>query len=781
MVLCALASPAPALAASKSASAPASAPSTADAASAPLAKATLATIVEASAEQDAFEEAIRRHLPGASRIDELVAEVRAEAEEFGTLDAPLAESGADLSERLVVFDRAARLHAFEGRIESSARQVAQWADRLDADLDRVARRDRDVAGWLAAAQARHAPDALVERLQSLPARHAALAEQIRDSRDRAVLLLDQIVALRAKAGARLTELEARGAAIDDRLRAAHGAPLWRVGVQDDVRGSGRVMQAQLTEVRAYLRSHADELVVLSLGAMAVTLLAARATRRRLSEETTDATTRRTLALFDRPWTAAVMLALFVTVLFGPRAPLLFYNLFWVVLSIPAAILVRRVLETDATLSLCAIVLAIASVAALDPIVGPLPVAGRWLHIVQYLTVAAALLADLRRGRLLVGRPARPVVATRLTLGLAAILVLAALASVGGSVGTARLLGHGALGAIGFWLVLVVLAHLVYGLCIAVLDATVAQSLRVVSTRGAEVRRALRRLLFGVVVLGWLVGMLTLLGLTADLVAALRSLLDADLVIGEVTLSTANIVAGLTVLAGTLLLVKVIRLLLDVEILPRVIRRRGVAFALSALVRYSLATAGVLLALAAMGVDLTKVTVVAGALGVGIGFGLQAVVNNFLSGLILLVERPVTAGDVVQIGDVQGEILVIGVRATTVRTPQGAEVIVPNADLVTKVVSNWTLSDGRRRLEIEVNAPLEGGPDAVQDLLEAVARDVDGVSPSPGPRAWFAGSRDGHYQFRLHVWIDDQKRAQAVQSALQLLIARRLEAAGIRAV
>lgn len=779
-LLCLFAALAPALAAGKSGGMVAAAAPEPGAASAPVTKTTLASIVEASAAQDAFEASVRQHLHGAARIDEVTAEVRAEEQAFAALNGPADAGQTELSERLVVFDRITRLRSLEGRIGASAHQVAQWADRLDADLDRVMRRDRELAGWLETAEQRQAPAALLERLQGLPARHAALLTQVREGRDRAVLLLEEIVALRNKVAARLDELEARSTVIAERLRAAHASPLWRADADanDGMRSSLLFLATELTEVRSYLREQGGSLLLIGLGTMAATLLVIRSARRRLSGEAADATTRRTQSLFQRPWTAATALALFAIALFGPSAPLAFYNLYWVAISIPTAILVKRVLETQATLSLFTLVAVIASLAAIDPIIGPLAVAGRWLHILQYLAVAATLWIDLHRGRLLVGQMLRPDLARHLNWALIAILVAAALASIGGSVGLARLLGHGVLGALGLWLVMVVVAHLVYGLAVALLDSAVAQRLRVVATQAVELRRMLRRLLAGIVLLTWLLGMLTLLGLTSDVFSALQSFLDSDLAIGEVTLSTGSIVAGLAVLAGTWLLVKTVRLLLDVEILPRMVRRRGVAFALSALVRYTLITAGVLLALAAMGIDLTKVTVIAGALGVGIGFGLQSVVNNFLSGLILLVERPVTAGDVVQIGDTQGVVVGIGVRSTTVRTPAGAEVIVPNADLITKTVSNWTLSDNRCRVEIEVNVPSAVDPDQAIALLEAAAAEVEEVTPRPAPRAWLSGLRDGQRSYRLHAWIADYDAQTAVQSALRVHIARRFAQEGV---
>ena len=160
--------------------------------------------------------------------------------------------------------------------------------------------------------------------------------------------------------------------------------------------------------------------------------------------------------------------------------------------------------------------------------------------------------------------------------------------------------------------------------------------------------------------------------------------------------------GLAVLVATYLVVRIVRFVLEIGLLPRVRLKQGIAFAISAVVRYVLITGGVLLAMAAMGIDLTKVTLLAGALGVGIGLGLQGVVNNFVSGLILLVERPIGAGDSVQIGDVQGVVRKIGVRSTNILTSHGDEIIVPNAELISKSVTNWTLADRRRKLDIDVS-------------------------------------------------------------------------------
>ena len=197
------------------------------------------------------------------------------------------------------------------------------------------------------------------------------------------------------------------------------------------------------------------------------------------------------------------------------------------------------------------------------------------------------------------------------------------------------------------------------------------------------------------------------------------------------------------------------------------------------VRYVLITGGVLLAMAAMGIDLTKVTLLAGALGVGIGLGLQGVVNNFVSGLILLVERPIGAGDSVQIGDVQGVVRKIGVRSTTILTAQGDEIIVPNAEFISKSVTNWTLPDRRRKLDIDVSVARGADPESIMRGLEDTAATIDGVAAEPSPRAWLIGLRDSYFDYRLQAWVGDIDRALAVQSALRTAIARRFQDATTR--
>ena len=188
--------------------------------------------------------------------------------------------------------------------------------------------------------------------------------------------------------------------------------------------------------------------------------------------------------------------------------------------------------------------------------------------------------------------------------------------------------------------------------------------------------------------------------------------------------------------------------------------------------------GFLIATVAAGVQLDKLSLLVGAFGVGIGFGLQNVVNNFVSGLILMVERPVKVGDTVEVGALLGEVVAIGLRASRLRTLQGAEVIVPNANLISNEVTNWTLSDRRRRFEVAVGVAYGTDPERVLALLVGVARSNARVLNTPAPTAWFAGFGDSSLDFQLLVWTGDFDDWRGVRSEITVAVNRAITDADI---
>jgi small-conductance mechanosensitive channel len=167
-----------------------------------------------------------------------------------------------------------------------------------------------------------------------------------------------------------------------------------------------------------------------------------------------------------------------------------------------------------------------------------------------------------------------------------------------------------------------------------------------------------------------------------------------------------------------------------------------------------------------------------ALGVGIGFGLQSIVNNFVSGLILLFERPVRVGDFIELGGKWAEIKNIGLRATTVQTLDQADVIIPNADLVTNQVINWTLSNRRVRLIIPVGVAYGSDISLVMETLMTCAIESLKVAKIPEPQVLYLSFGESTLDFELRVWVPNAEERMTVISELHQEIDRRFREAKI---
>jgi small-conductance mechanosensitive channel len=221
-----------------------------------------------------------------------------------------------------------------------------------------------------------------------------------------------------------------------------------------------------------------------------------------------------------------------------------------------------------------------------------------------------------------------------------------------------------------------------------------------------------------------------------------------------------------------------RFVLEEDVYPRVSLARGIPYTVSTLLHYVILLLGFIFAVAAMGVDLNRVTILVGAFGVGIGFGLQAVVNNVVSGFILLFERFIQVGDAIQIGDLAGEVRRIGIRSSMVRTWEGAEVIVPNGILTSEKLSNWTLSDRLRRVDVRVGVAPGSDAARVLAILRDTAAAHPGVLREPAPLAFFMGFIPTGLDFELRVWTARFEEAPQVKSELGLAILAALSEAGI---
>lgn len=191
-------------------------------------------------------------------------------------------------------------------------------------------------------------------------------------------------------------------------------------------------------------------------------------------------------------------------------------------------------------------------------------------------------------------------------------------------------------------------------------------------------------------------------------------------LGSISLSLSNILLFIGILYITYLISVFIKKILEEEILRKMKMPRGVPATVSMILRIFFVAIGILFAFSAAQIDMSNIVMLVGALGVGIGFGLQSIVLNFISGLILIFKRPIQTVDTIEVNSLIGRVKDIGIRASNVITYDGAEVVVPNSNLTSNELINWTLSDSKRRVEMKVGTAYGSDPNQVLKLLKKVA-------------------------------------------------------------
>ncbi len=358
------------------------------------------------------------------------------------------------------------------------------------------------------------------------------------------------------------------------------------------------------------------------------------------------------------------------------------------------------------------------------------------------------------------------------------LVILALAEVVGYHALARWLLKSLLGT----LILIFTAHFLIRLAVSLLRLALAspaaQGRPLLARIGPELeRRATRAVQVLVVILGALT-LADFWDLVDSPFQAWERLASLGFSVGGQRFTLASLLLGVGALYVSLLLSWLLRVLLEDAVGKRGDFDPGARESAKTLLHYSLITVGLLIALSLAGVDLRNVTILAGALGVGLGFGLQNIFNNFVSGMILLFERPVRHGDVVVVGGDLGTVRRIGLRSTVVETLDGAELVVPNSQLISEKFTNWTLTSRTARLVIPVGVAYGSDLARVREVLTEVATSNPGVLGEPAPAAIPLSFGDSAIQCELRVWVSKAEDRPRLLGDLIEQISRRFAEEGI---
>lgn len=232
---------------------------------------------------------------------------------------------------------------------------------------------------------------------------------------------------------------------------------------------------------------------------------------------------------------------------------------------------------------------------------------------------------------------------------------------------------------------------------------------------------------------------------------LAGLAEYKIAMGEFSLSLGSLVIFIVAVWASVMLAKGIRKLLSDTIFPSFSFSHGAGTSIASLIYYACILGGFLIALSLAGFDVSKLTIILGALGVGVGFGLQGSVGNFINGIIMLIERPIRQGDIINFDGTVGVVQQIGMRATTLRSPQGAEITIPNAALLGGKITNWSPFGSPRQIEINISVEARHDQATARRLIVDTAAQVKGIASNPPPTLFFHGYSPGTIDFSLRMW------------------------------
>jgi small-conductance mechanosensitive channel len=664
---------------------------------------------------------------------------------------------------------------FGDNLSALARELAQRATSLD---EQRARLDQMKKTWQATLQSAEQPDTPQPFLQSVQ----KVVDSIERTRQVAESSREQVLTLQG----RLSEQEARvrtalSSVEQSQNRALKSLllrdspPIWSGEIslgREWEKQSGASFSSQLKASTAFAKQHPFAFLIhaLLIVLIATALQLMRRRMRRVTEEKPDL--QRAVPILDLPVSMAFVLSLLIVAPIYPQAPRFIQAIMGTAALIPTVLILRKLLQPNSYPILSALVV-MYFVGQLRLLAAALPHSGRLLFLGQMLGGSLFLIWLLRSWHL-------PTAAAethgRLWRGIRAIAIIgliilpaAFLANIFGYVNLGNLLGIIFLKSVFVAAMLYTAIRIFEGLIIIALQVRPLGSLRVVSLHRPMLQRRTCRVLEFLAFLFWLSLMLNFFGLLTPLTATTKAALNANLGIGSLNISVHSILAFLIAIWASFLVSRFLRFLLEEDVYHHFHLAPGIPYATSTMLHYAILLLGFFIALGALGIDLTKITLLAGAFSVGIGFGLQNVINNFVSGLILLFERPIKIGDMIEVSGIAGEVRRIGIRASVIRTADGSEVIVPNGSLISSNVTNWTFSDVLRAIEVSVNVVGGADPQRVFELLKSTAAGHTGVAKEPSPQVYVVNFTAGAITFQLRVWTDQYHEWAQLRSDLSVAV------------
>jgi len=685
-----------------------------------------------------------------------------------------------------------RLESLSRHWKFHARQLERWrgdlqqaAAQYTEDAAELARRR---ASWeatrAAASEAGGMSPALANRVQAVLAQ-LALAEQAVSGP------IDQQIRLSRRANAIENSIRAGGKAVaaaiaydDLRLTRIDSPPYWKAwedrGASEGALHSVRVgLEIETSFLDEYNVATASANRAKNLLAVALLPMLLWLSWRSRKIDSDDPEIHASTRVLRRPISSWILLMLVSVVVFDPEAPILLYQVALLLALIP----VLRLLP-----------------AAVYEVLGPWPYVATGLYLLKqlaflftanpfyhrsyllFVTVLSLVLMVWllrRRGTAQVALAQRSI---KLVRGIGWLAVggfgVSAVANIVGNVSLAEMLTSGLLDAGYVGLVLYAGVTVLASVLRLLLARRALSRFRVVTQHAGPLLNSFTRLLQLGAAVTWVLVVLNQFRLLRPLRDVATAVLTHQLRFGEISITLGGVLLFLFSVWLAFWAARTVRVILKDEVLPKMSLPRGVGNSISSLTYYAMVMLGLMVALAAAGFEISQLAIVVGALSVGIGFGLQNVVNNFVSGLILMFERPIQPGDVVEVSGTSGKVREIGMRATTLTTFEGADVVVPNGVLLNEKLINWTLSDMDRRIDVNVGVAYGNDPRQVLELLMEVTRSTPGITDQPAPSILFSGFGASSLDFAIRSWTNNFGDWVTIRSDLHVRVYDALRQAGI---
>ena len=669
------------------------------------------------------------------------------------------------------------------RLDGWLDDLSTRSSALDASLDDLQRRSslwqltRDHESGAAL------PEAVTQQISKIIEILADAESQVQSARNSILDLQASVAQEKSGVDEMLSEQQEEIAKRTKGLFGIDSPPLWKAfgaaGEKDDARGQFMALrQERWQSLKEYVAEQWSQLLIWVLMWPALILLMVVMHRKAEVWVQQDKSLQTAVTLLSRPVSAALVVTTILNVILQPQAPSSWIDAVGLVLVLAGLRLLRDLLPNSMRPApyLVVLLFVLRHLVELTP-------EGLVIHRLALLALAAGgIAACVWLIHALRANPERPSKNWHQAVlfgahAALALFVTGAVADIIGSVDFSTLVLEGTAYSVVAAVIMAVMSLILRSMVRIGLLTNTARRIGIAPDHSDTVRTTVFRMISFFAAVAWAIVVLKEFLLFVPLLEGIRRALDWSVTIGNFSIDPGDLlIFGFTIWLS-FKIAAFVQFILNVDLMPRLDLPRGVPQTISRLTSYAVIAIGAVIASAAAGFDISRVTIIIGALGVGVGFGLQNIVNNFVSGLILLFERPVRVGDTLDLDNTGGVVDKIGMRATTVSTWDGAEIIVPNASLISGNVTNWTLNHNRRRMVIPVGVAYGTDAEKVAQLIVDVANNNKDVDARPEPTCFFVGFGDSSLDFQLRAWTAETKFSR-VSSDLRFAIVRTLAEAGI---